>query len=223
MMALPCMAFGLFPSAGFAQDVERNLAQELTNPIASLYTLPLQWNFDQDLDPNGDGSQTQLNTQPLIPFSLNDDWHLIFRTIVPFIHQKDVAWKGQDQSGVGDILQSFFLSPSKTTESGWIWGAGPAISLPTASHDAFGISSWALRPTAVALKLKGPWTVGVLANHLWSVGDDANVSGSYVEPWVSYVLPSNTATWISRYTALEFSHRLLRSYSNQVYYCYFIQ
>ena len=81
-----------------AQDVERNLAQELTNPIASLYTLPMQLNFDQDLGVGGDGSQEVLNLQPLIPFSLNEDWHLISRTIILLIHQEDVAWKGQDQS-----------------------------------------------------------------------------------------------------------------------------
>jgi hypothetical protein len=54
--ALPLLACGFLPSAVFAQDVERNLAQELTNPIASLYTLPMQLNFDQDLGVGGDGS-----------------------------------------------------------------------------------------------------------------------------------------------------------------------
>ena len=197
-MALTLLAWGLLPSAGFAQDVERNLAQELTNPIATLYTLPMQLNFDQDLGVGGDGSQEVLNLQPLIPFELNEDWHLISRTIIPFIHQEDVAWKGQDQFGMGDILQSFFLSPSETPDNGWIWGVGPAVSLPMASENAFGIDSWALGPTAVALKTKGPWTVGVLVNHLWSLGDGSDIyNGTYVEPWVSYVLPTDTTISLS--------------------------
>ena len=75
-MALSLLPCGLLPTV-FAQDEERNLAQELTNPIASLYTLPLQLNFDQNLGLNGGGSLTQLNVQPLIPFELNDDWSLI--------------------------------------------------------------------------------------------------------------------------------------------------
>ncbi len=116
--ALPLLACGLFPSSASAQDVERNLAQELTNPIASLYTLPIQLGFDQDLGVDGDGSLTQLNLQPLIPFTLNEDWNLISRTIIPFIEQEDVAWQGQDQSGLGDILQSFFFSPSAVPENG---------------------------------------------------------------------------------------------------------
>jgi hypothetical protein len=99
-MALPILAGTLLASVGFAeeveepltQDVERNLAQELTNPIASLYTLPVQLNFDRGLGLTGDGTQEVLNIQPLIPFSLNEDWHLISRTILPFMHQEDVAW-----------------------------------------------------------------------------------------------------------------------------------
>ena len=199
--ALPFLTLGLLSSLGFSQEEERNLAQELTNPIASLYTLPLQLNFDRSLGVGGNGSQEVLNMQPLIPFSLNEDWHLISRTIVPFIHQEDVAWIGQDQTGVGDILQSFFFSPSETPDHGWIWGVGPATSMPTASRSAFGIDSWALGPTAVALKTKGAWTAGILVNHLWSLdGGSSDYSGSYAEPWVSYVLPSNTTISLSAET-----------------------
>jgi hypothetical protein len=200
-VTLPLLACAFISSVGAAQEAEpteRNLAQELTNPIASLYTLPLQLNFDRSMGVNGNGSQTQLNVQPLIPFTLNEEWHLISRTIIQFTHQQDVAWEGQDESGVGDVLQSLFFSPAETPEHGWIWGAGPAISLPTASKDAFGVDSWALGPTVVALKTKGAWTVGVLANHLWSLGDGSpDYNGSYVEPWVSYVLPSNTTVSVS--------------------------
>jgi hypothetical protein len=198
VMAVTLLVFGLLPLTGFSQEAERNLAQELTNPIASLYTLPMQLNFDNDLGLTGDGSQTQLNLQPLLPFSLNEDWHLISRTIVPLITQEDVAWKGQDQSGLGDILQSFFLSPSQTPESGWIWGLGPAASLPTASHDTFGVDSWALGPTAVVLKTKGAWTVGLLVNHLWSLDNGStDYNGTYAELWVSCVLPSDTTISLS--------------------------
>jgi hypothetical protein len=205
-VALPLLAGILLASAGFAEEVEnnltpeveRNLAQELSNPIASLYTLPMQLNFDQDLGANGEGSQTLLNLQPLIPFSLNEDWHLISRSIVPLIDQQDVAWKGQDETGVGDVIQSLFLSPSETPDHGWIWGVGPAASLPTASHDAFGIDSWAFGPTAVVLKTKETWTVGALVSHLWSIDEGSDdYNGTYFEPWISYVTPTNTTISLS--------------------------
>lgn len=192
---LPILACGLLPSLGLAQDAERNLAQELANPIASLYTLPIQMNFDDGLGLGGNGSLYQLNLQPLIPFELNEDWHLISRTIIPLMHQEDVTGPGREESGMGDILESLFLSPSETPDHGWIWGVGPAISLPTGTEDVFGGDRWALGPTAVALKQQGPWTVGVLVNHLWSLGDNADAyNGTYIEPWVSYILPSETTT-----------------------------
>lgn len=206
---LSLVACGLLPSLGMAQEPqeeERNLAKELANPIATLYTLPLQMNFDQGQGLAGDGSVYQLNAQPLIPFELNEDWHLISRTIIPLIYQKDVTGPGQSESGVGDILESLFFSPSETPEHGWIWGAGPAISIPTATEDAFGGDRWALGPTAVVLKQKGPWTVGLLANHLWSLGDGSEMfNGSYVEPWVSYVLPSNTTVSMSAETTYDWN------------------
>ena len=40
--------------------------------------------------------------------------------------------------GLGDTTQSFFLSPSKPTASGLIWGIGPAFLLPTATDDSLG-------------------------------------------------------------------------------------
>ena len=131
-------------AAESAQNAELDLAKQLANPIASLYTLPFQMNFDRGLGPDGNGSRYQLNVQPLIPFSLNKDWNLISRTIIPFISQEDVNAKGHHESGMGDILESLFFSPSKTPKHGWIWGVGPAISLPTATNDAFGGDTWAL-------------------------------------------------------------------------------
>jgi len=197
-MILSILACGLLPSLGLAQDAERDLAKELANPIASLYTLPLQMNYDRGIGPTGDGSIYQLNAQPLIPFSLNEDWHLISRTIIPFIHQEDVSRPGAEETGIGDILQSFFFSPSKTPANGWIWGAGPVFQVPTASNDFLGIDSWALGPTGVVLKQEGQWTGGVLVNHLWSLGDGGNdYNATYAEPWVSYVLPPDNTTTIS--------------------------
>ena len=47
-------------------------------------------------------------------------------------------------------------------------------------------------PTAVALKQNGPFTVGVLTNHIWSVaGDDdrADVNNTFVQPFFFYTTP----------------------------------
>lgn len=44
-------------------------------------------------------------------------------------------------------------------------------------------------PTIVALKQDGPTTIGLLANHIWSVaGDDSrnDISSTFLQPFLSY-------------------------------------
>jgi hypothetical protein len=141
-----------------------------------------------------------LNVQPVIPFSLNPDWNLISRTILPFISLQDFPVQGNDKSGIGDVLQSLFFSPKKPTARGFIWGAGPVLSLPTASDQLLGTEKWSAGPTAVVLKQESGWTYGVLANHLWSfAGDDdrAYVNATFLQPFLSYTLPSFTTLGVN--------------------------
>ena len=190
----------------WAQDESGDLAKQLQNPIADLIILPIQYNYDRDIGRNDDGSRRQTNIQPVYPFRLNKDWHLISRTILPIIQQEDIPAKGMDQSGVGDITQSLFFSPAQPTKNGWIWGAGPVMLLPTASDDSLGTENWGLGPTAVALKQEGPWTVGALGNHIWSVASKdgrADVDATYFEPWLSYTTKSDTTISVSVETVYD--------------------
>jgi hypothetical protein len=86
-------------------------------------------------------------------------------------------------------LQSLFLSPAAPTSGGIIWGVGPVFLLPTATDELLGAEKFGLGPTGVALKQIGPWTVGALANHIWSVaGDDGrrDVNATFLQPFLSY-------------------------------------
>jgi hypothetical protein len=171
-----------------AQESSADLAKKLSNPIASMISVPFQFNYDHGYGPDN-GDRGVMNFQPVIPFSLNDDWNVISRTIVPVTSQSDIAGPSGTQFGLGDTLQSFFFSPVHPTDSGIIWGAGPAFLLPTATDDLLGSGKWGVGPTAVVLKQTGPWTVGGLANHIWSVagdGDRPDVSSTFLQPFVSY-------------------------------------
>jgi len=176
-----------------AEQSEEELAKELANPVADLVSVPFQFNYNQNLGPVDDGEQWQLNIQPVVPFSLSAEWNLISRTIVPLIHQSDLFPGAGSQSGVGDVLQSLFFSPTRPTAGGLIWGVGPVLLLPTGSNDLLTADQWAAGPTAVALQQQGPWTVGMLANHLWSfAGDDdrGEINTTFLQPFLSYTTPT---------------------------------
>jgi len=164
-------------------------AKELANPVAALISVPLQLNFDDNIGPLDKGSRVALNVQPVIPFSLNAEWNLISRTILPLVSQDDIFPGSGSQSGLGDTIQSLFFSPVDPTDSGWIWGAGPALLLPTASDELLGTEKWGAGPTAVALKQTGPWTYGFLVNHIWSFAGDSNrndVNSTFLQPFAGY-------------------------------------
>jgi hypothetical protein len=184
---------------GAAPDSADDLAKKLANPIASLISVPIQANYDDGFGPTGNGSVWRTNIQPVIPFSLNDDWNLISRTILPVIEQDDFPAPTMNEFGLGDVVQSFFFSP-KEPVNGWIMGGGPVFLLPTATDDVLGGEQWGVGPTFVALKQNGPWTTGFLANHIASFAGDElrnDVNATFLQPFVSYITPTKTTIGLS--------------------------
>jgi hypothetical protein len=130
------------------------LAKQSQNPVSDLISLPFQFNFNTGGD-LGDRTFFNLNFQPVIPFKLTDDWNAISRTIVPI--NSIPGPDGQSFSGFGDIQEQFFITPAKA--GNFIWGVGPALSMPTATAEPASTGTWALGPTAVILKMTGPWVL----------------------------------------------------------------
>lgn len=191
LSALAVLALSSFPSGVAAEDAS-DLAQQLSNPVASLISVPFQYNYDENMGPAGTGRRSIVNVQPVVPISIGENWNLISRTIIPLIDQKDVV-PGTSASGVGDVVQSFFFSPKAPTAGGLIWGAGPAFVLPTATNAQLGADQFAAGVTGVVLKQTGPWTIGALGNHVWDMGGGSgatDISASYIQPFLTYTTPN---------------------------------
>jgi len=191
-LAFLAWAFPCLPSLAAEDSQNAELAKKLANPVAAMISVPFQFNYDYKLGPTEDGEKLTMNLQPVIPISLNPDWNIISRTIVPFDWQDEVIPGEETDIGIGDITQSLFFSP---VHSDFIWGVGPIFLLPTGTHDLMSAEKWAAGPTVIgATQIEtgsGHILTGVLANHLWDFagGGEEDISSTFFQPFIAYTTP----------------------------------
>ncbi len=187
------------PSIAQAEDSEADLAKKLSNPVASLISVPFQFNYDERYGPD-DGGRYALNIQPVVPVHLTPEWNLIIRTIVPVIYQERTSPTTGVAQGLGDVSQSFFFSPAQP-KNGLIWAVGPALLWPTGESE-LGTKKLGAGPTFLILKQQGGTTYGLLANHIWSYADlghnaRSDVSSTFIQPFLSWTSPKATTVGIN--------------------------
>ena len=173
------------------------LSKKLNNPVANLITIPIEFNYDDDIGPNKTGDTFSIKFTPVYPFSVGENWNLITRTIVSYLDQ-DIPDFGINETGFSDIALSLYFSPTTIGSSGIIWGAGPLLLLDTATEDSMGAGKWGMGPAGVVLKQTGPWTVGALGHYLVDVaGSDnrADVEQFFLQPFISYNLDNKKTSF----------------------------
>ena len=174
---------------------QASLAKQTQNPVSSLISVPLQGNWDFGLG-DRDATGTILNIQPVIPFPITKSTNIILRVIMPLASQP--GNDGVRVNGLADVTATVFFSPAKAGRV--IWGVGPVFLLPAATTNALGSEKFGTGPSAVALVQPGPWTVGMLFNHIWSVSganDRGDVNQTLLQPFASYNLGRGLAVGVN--------------------------
>ena len=190
-------------SAESGEDQTEALAKKAQNPISNMSSLPLQNNTDFDFGPE-DGTLNTLNVQPVLPFSISDNWNVITRTIIPIVSQPGLVPGQSRETGLSDTFFTAFFSPKDAGK--WIWGAGPTVILPTTTDDRLGKGEWGAGASVVVLTMPGDWVVGSLFSNVWSIsadrGDEINlftlqyfVNYNLSDGWYLTTSPIITADW----------------------------
>jgi len=153
--------------------------QKLNNPMTSLWSMTLQYNYSVLEGDAIGGSETTSTTffQPALPLPVGRDMVFIARPVIPYVTSPvfdSTAPGGTNgtQSGLGDIQLISMLGPN--LEDGNVWGAGATFKFPTAGHEALGSGKWQAGPAFMFFHLGNKWTTGVLAQHWWSYAGDSD-------------------------------------------------
>lgn len=187
-----------------AETEDQAISRQLANPVANLIQIPIDISFDRNLGLNDAGNRVIMSMKPVIPFSFSENWNIISRTVMPLISISDITPTSGSEFGLGDTVQSFFLSPRAVGNSGWIWGVGPAFILPTSTNDFTGLGELGAGLTAVALKQQGTsWTFGALVNSLWDIDGDTPIKTSLIQPFISYRTPSGVSYSLNAEATLD--------------------
>ena len=189
------------PKAGASTE---DLQKQTQNPVASLISVPFQNSTDFNIGPFARDKDT-LNIQPVYPSQIIKSWNLITRVITPVVFAPYISQEHMGTFGLGDIQPTFFFA--RTKRSKIIWGAGPALLLPTATDDNLGNGKWCAGPALVALVQPGHFTLGALVSNLWSFAGSssrADVNTMSLQYFVNYNLqrgwflnggPTLSANW----------------------------
>ena len=185
-------------------DETERLQKAVQNPLANIVNVPFQYSGSFPIGPFS-RTHTILSLQPVLPFRMTERWNLITRVIMPLVSQPYLNRHEGTKNGLGDLNASFFLSPVKPGKL--IWGAGPTLSVPTATNSAIGSGKWAAGPSVIGVVQPGHWTFGLLASNLWSVAGDKDrpqvnslslqysVNYNFVRSWYFTSSPIITSNW----------------------------
>ena len=193
-------------------DSASEASKQAANPLASAWLMQTQQNTNWLRTSNNENRvQSNLQFQPLLSIKMTDDLSLITRPVLQIFNSTpfpDQTGQAKRETGFGDTVLAFALSPGPKLVGNWLLAAGPTFIFPTATNSLIGQNKWQVGP-AVALGYKGKNFItyvfpqqwfsvggsGQKANHMllyyafvwvysngWSVGTNPSMSVDWEAP-----------------------------------------
>jgi hypothetical protein len=193
-------------------DSASEASKQAANPLASAWLMQTQQNTNWLRTSNNENRvQSNLQFQPLLSIKMTDDLSLITRPVLQIFNStpfQDQTGQAKRETGFGDTVLAFALSPGPKLVGNWLLAAGPTFIFPTATDSLIGQNKWQVGP-AVAVGYKGKNFItyvfpqqwfsvggsGQKANHMllyyafvwvysngWSVGTNPSMSVDWEAP-----------------------------------------
>jgi hypothetical protein len=164
-------------AGGSEQASLAEVGAKLSNPVSDVWGLFTQFTVtrsDGDLNTGESPVSGNIIFQPILPIPLygkgTDTYRMIVRPTIPFLMGSPVPTgfdNFDNKTGLGDILLPL---PVTIPAGNWILAAGPAITLPTSTIDAFGRQQWAVGPTGVLGYKTKKLVAVVFPQYYWGIG-----------------------------------------------------
>jgi len=175
-------------------NAEENPVKKTFRPstLTENITVPFKTTFDRGAL-NGDG--TTLHIMPFIPGGTVGDWNIFNRAVIPLANVDGAIVGGNNPSpepgngasGLGDINYALIFSP--VDYDTFIWGVGPALTIPSASDGQLGSGKWNTGIAGMFLKPTDWGNILVRGAQVWSFAGDSDrkdVNRLMIEPIITY-------------------------------------
>jgi hypothetical protein len=194
-------------AAAGSPDEEANLQKAAANPLASLISVPFQFNANFDQGPLHAIGAT-LNIQPVIPLSLGGNTNLILRAIVPvaYVPVMNLNPQAGGVLGLGSINPQLYFVPAKPRAL--LIGPGVTFLLPTSTNPLIGPNKWAAGPDIAIVEQGDSGLYGFIANNLWSFAgspSNVNVNSFFIQPFYSRTLAHGVTLTASSQTSVNWN------------------
>lgn len=164
----------------------------LDNPLSKVWSLVFQDNLKLSEGDLVEGTITSnvLFFQPSLPIPAGK-YVFIARPVFPLVTAPDFQMDGTGKTkitGFGDVQLFVMAGPSKI--NGAVWGIGATFKFPTASDPQLGAGKWQAGPAAMLFHFSQKWSKGILLQHWWSIGGQANRE-DVITTEIQYVIRRN--------------------------------